>query len=71
MTFLRWWADKSPLKAVGTFLASIATGCLVFPPLLHCSLSQAAVYSIGVGLCLLLVRTITAACLFFHVREHK
>ena len=69
--FLTWWTEKGRLKAVGTLLAGIATGCLVFPPLFHWSLSQAALYGVGIGLCLLAMRAITAAYLFFHVREHK
>lgn len=71
MIFLKWWTDKSTLKTIGTLLAGIAIGCLVFPPLFHWSLQQAALYGVGIGVCLLIVRAMTSAFLFFHVRGHK
>jgi hypothetical protein len=71
MIFLKWWTDKSALKTGGTLLAGIAIGCLVFPPLFHWHLDQAALYGVGIGVCLLIVRAMTAAFLFFQVRGHK
>lgn len=71
MHFLKLWTEPNQLTTFGTLLAGVATGFAVFPPVLHSSPGQSAFYGIGVGVFLLIVRGLTAAYLFFHVRGHK
>ncbi len=70
MAFLTWWLEKSPLELIVTFVAGFAIGFFVCYTL-HCSLDKAAFYGVGLGIFLLMLRTISAAYVFFHARSHK